>query len=339
MKRQLESSDDESDRITKRVKVDENTDTLFPAEVLQVIVRYTCHNDVISTVALLQSAKLFEEVLDEENWKLLYVFHWHRKILGENCDNSDDVMDEIENFLNTNPNDYVEEQFFDKKNAWKNRYLHRSQMERDKAKLEDDDQSTHPDDLLKLHENSVAVYRTYNDYGIVYGNVDKIEDKNKQSIMAIQNRRGRHRGGQNFEYIDEDEYPLEDNCRVYQAIIIGHTGAPVKVRVETVDVRNFGAVEKMYCNTRVLAFDVKNQAWNVFVAHYSNYAVEEDEINYYRPYCDDIIEALFAEKKEGRDKRGTSDMLHHDLFKIVATAAEVSEDYLTSNTDSYIILD
>lgn len=72
------------------MKIDENTDPLFPAEVLQVIVRYTCYNDVRSTVALLQSAKLFEEVVVEENWKLLYVFRWHRKILGENCENSDD---------------------------------------------------------------------------------------------------------------------------------------------------------------------------------------------------------------------------------------------------------
>lgn len=52
---------------------------ILPNEILEMVVKKA---DAGTTLKLLQSAKVFEHILDEKNWKLLYVFRWHKKILG-----------------------------------------------------------------------------------------------------------------------------------------------------------------------------------------------------------------------------------------------------------------
>jgi hypothetical protein len=171
------------------------------------------------------------------------------------------VFAEIEKNFNTNPNDYVDEHFLDKKNAWKNRYQHRSHLETGCDGTEHGKLALHPRHLLEQKEvASVTAYKTPIDI-CSYGNLDEIEAHNKREILAIQARRRRH----DFEYEDEGEWPLEDNClSPVHLTIIGETAVPVKFRVEIVDEREyFGIVEKMYCNLRILAFNEKNHLWDV----------------------------------------------------------------------------
>lgn len=185
-----------------------------------------------------------------------------------------------------------------------------------------------------------------------YGNLDEIEAHNKREILAIQARRRRH----NFEYEDEGEWPLEDNCLMpVHLTIIGETAVPVKFRVEIVDEREyFGIVEKMYCNHRILAFNEKTHLWDVssciysvsyrinefcndiqvVVAHYSNFAVEEDEINYYKPHYDNVFQALYSRHEEGNE----TFRLQHDLFQIISDAANVPAEYRRGNTSCYVTL-
>lgn len=166
-------------------------------------------------------------------------------------------MEEIEQHLSVSPNDYVEEQFYDEKHAWKNRYKHRAQLEREGRKPEFELSA----DLYELDENSLTIFEIDHNDDIQYSNADKIEAFNKQSIIRLHQRRG------NLQFQYEGENKLENDCDEYHAILIGHTGAPVKIRVESVRERTSYDVaeKKMYCNCRLLAYNVKNQKWDVSI--------------------------------------------------------------------------
>lgn len=81
----------------------------------------------------------------------------------------------------------------------------------------------------------------------------------------------------------------------------------------------------------------------IISAQYCNYIVDEDEINYYKPYCTEFSKALFAEQKRvptpGRRKTSYEKQYDGDLFKIICAAAEVSEQHTICNTDAYVDLD
>lgn len=155
--------------------------------------------------------------------------------------------------MNTKPNNYVDKPYYNYISAWKNRFKHRDGLERSGVKMAEIPNQKHLPNL--------AFYPTHNDYDIIYGNDNVVEEYCKKIAMEIQKNRGRL---EDFVYEDDNEYPLYDNCTKYTALLIGHTGAPVKIRIETV-LNNFlcTVTEKMYCNMRILAFNYKKQVWDV----------------------------------------------------------------------------
>lgn len=60
--------------------------------------------------------------------------------------------------------------------------------------------------------------------------------------------------------------------------------------------------------------------------------MEEDQIDYYKPYCTEFCNALFVNEHEQKVYDG-------DLYRFAVAAADVSEDFRGSNTDNYIKLD
>lgn len=87
-------------------------------------------------------------------------------------------MSKIEQYLRVSPNEYVEEQFYDKDNAWKNRYKHRAQLEHEGIKP---DQDLFSDlDLCQLDKESLTLYEVnYNCDAIQYSNIAKVVAKIK----------------------------------------------------------------------------------------------------------------------------------------------------------------
>lgn len=245
---------------------------LLPSDVIQIIMKYACHGDIYTVLSFLQAAKTCQKMLDDESWKLLFLknIHRRRKELFDSNERKQCIFDasnnyihfsniyfnlvlgELQNNLSTCPSDYIEAQFYDISSSWKNRYMYCAQLERDGATPEEF--KADPDELYDLSENSLVIYKCDNTDTIVYGNLEKIETANNDYIMAMLESTSLEQNGL--------EVPLENNCTVYQAVI-HFSGAPVKIRFETLKEEIGREVEKLYCNSRLLAYNEKTSAWDV----------------------------------------------------------------------------
>lgn len=98
------------ERAAKRATktADSNSEPFLPAEMFSHITKYT---DTQTTIILLKSAKSFEHILADRAWKLMYIFRWHKNILGNDIDlynnSKSSIILSIINFKSRNSTNFM----------------------------------------------------------------------------------------------------------------------------------------------------------------------------------------------------------------------------------------
>lgn len=146
-----------------------------------------------------------------------------------------------------NHSDYLEEQFYDKNNAWRNRYKHRSELDRQGRKKELQYDVPEIRYITRMTEKLIAVYTmdTEDAANVKYSNLSQIKNAEK---------------GEGLKFV-----PIAEDGMIYQAIIIGYTGSFVKIRLEATTKPN-DAESASKSDTKFIwisVFNEKNQLWDV----------------------------------------------------------------------------